>query len=407
MKLSAYWTISHWVDAYSNGAQPAELLSEWLQLQREDDPAWIEIITADQLAEELSKLDALKAKANTTEELPLYGIPIAVKDNIDALGFKTTAACPKYSYSPSEDAFSVKLLRDAGAIIVGKSNLDQFATGLVGTRSPYGEVPNSFDPKYISGGSSSGSASLVARGLVPVALGTDTAGSGRVPAGFNNIIGLKGTRGAISTQGVVPACRTLDCVSVFALTLSDASLVFKILRKFNVNDPWCRSAPLGMTYNPIKKLGIPRNLPWFGDARHEQAWHTFLSDLSELDVELVKVDFTPFWSLASLLYEGPWVAERYVALNGFCDSHACDMNPVVRQIIEKSKQFSAASAFQAEYERKQLQLEIGRLIEGLDGLLVPTTPFFPTIHDVSTDPITTNTRLGTYTNFVNLSDMCA
>lgn len=407
MKFDFYWTLSDWSQAYASGQDPKNLLLDWLFYQNKDDPAWIELITEEQLVDQIAYLEKLKLTNNFIIDLPLYGIPVAVKDNIDVIGFKTTAACPEFSYSPNRDAGAVELLRSAGAIIVGKTNLDQFATGLVGTRSPYGEVPNSFNPEFISGGSSSGSASLVSRGIVPIALGTDTAGSGRVPAGLNNIIGLKATCGAVSTRGVVPACRTLDCVSIFALTLADASKVFNILNCVDENDPWSRSAPQVTKSTSIKRLGIPSDPPWFNDSLHEEAWKEALFEWKKLDIELFEIDFTLLWELAALLYDGPWVAERYATVADFVKNNAYKMNPVVRGIIEKANDYSALSVFQAEYKRKNLVNNINSLLKGVDALLVPTTPFFPSREDVSIEPILVNSRLGTYTNFVNLSDKCA
>lgn len=409
------WTLADWREAYQHQKTPAELLPRLLDQLAEDDPAWISRMTHDQLDAALSDLaHRLERAGGDRKRLPLYGIPCAVKDNIDVAGFPTTAACPDFAYTPEKDAAAVSRLRAAGAIIIGKTNLDQFATGLVGTRSPYGEVPNSFNPDFVSGGSSSGSASVVARGLVPFSLGTDTAGSGRVPAGLNNIVGLKPTKGAISIEGVVPACRSLDCVSVFALTIGDAGEVFELIRGEEPADPYSRSAPPAFASTPalrrpgpIRRLAIPANPDWFDDARNAAAWDTLLRRWSALDVTLVPMDFTLLFELAALLYEGPWVAERHAAIESFMAEHADGMNPVVRGIIEKAKHFSATDTFNAIYRREALLKAIDHLLSDVDGLLVPTAPITPTRAQVATDPVGVNSLLGTYTNFVNLADMSA
>ncbi|MCR6651833.1 MAG: allophanate hydrolase [Cellvibrionaceae bacterium] len=355
-----------------------------------------------------AELDQQLAAIEKHFDLPLYGVPFAVKDNIDVAGIPTTAACPAFGYVPSTDAASVARLRAAGAIVMGKTNLDQFATGLVGTRSPFGTVSNAFNDRYISGGSSSGSASVVARGLVPFSLGTDTAGSGRVPAGFNNIVGLKPTKGRISTRGVVPACRSLDCVSVFALTLADADTVADLLSGFDADDAYSRTAPVAVRHFPAKpRLGIPLAPEWFGDTASAKAWEEILDAVQKLGAEVVPVDFTPMFELARLLYGGPWVAERYAAVGDFMSAHAEDMNPVVRGIIEQATRFSATDAFRAEYRRAELVRTIQTRMATVDALLVPTAPRLPTIEQVEADPVAVNSQLGTYTNFVNLADCAA
>src|SRR5690606_37854998 len=238
------WTLGEWQQAYRTGNLQPEALDELLATLAADDPAWISLVTPAQLQSQLEQLaERLAGLGGEIDRLPLYGVPFAIKDNIDIAGWKTSAACPEFAYPAQQDAQVVARLRAAGAIVIGKTNLDQFATGLVGTRSPFGAVPNSFDPAYVSGGSSSGSANVVARGLVPFSLGTDTAGSGRVPAGFNNIVGLKPTKGWLSTRGVVPACRTLDCVSIFALTVGDADTVAMLAGGYDAHDPYSRPAP--------------------------------------------------------------------------------------------------------------------------------------------------------------------
>src|SRR5690606_18197914 len=323
-------------------------------------------------------------------------------------GIPTTAACPAFSYVADADATSVARLRAAGAIVLAKTNLDQFATGLVGTRSPYGPVPNSFNPDYVSGGSSSGSAVAVASGLFPFSLGTDTAGSGRVPAGFNNIVGLKPTKGRFSTLGVVPACRSLDCVSIFALSVSDAEAVAVVTEGFDAEDPYSRIQPAAAQYFSTRpRLGIPASLPWLDDAGYEAAWHSSLQQMQDLGAELVPIDFTPMKNLALLLYGGPWVAERHAAVAEFMSQHAEKMNPVVRGIIEQARNFSATDAYRAEYRRAALARDIQTLLASVDALLVPTAPRLPSIAQVEADPVAVNSQLGTWTNFVNLADCSA
>src|SRR5690606_553075 len=283
------WTIDEWLNAYRQQQHsPRTVLHELRDLLRRDDPAWIYILSAAELD---AQLDQLELAANDALGLPLYGVPFVVKDNIDVMGIPTTAACPAFTYTPTRDATCVAKLRAAGAIVLAKTNLDQFATGLVGTRSPYGAVPNSFNSDYISGGSSSGSAVAVARGFVPFSLGTDTAGSGRVPAGFNNIVGLKPTKGRFSTTGVVPACRSIDCVSVFALTVQDADTVAHVLEGFDSEDSYSRTCAFPANYFSSKpRLGIPVDPEWFGDHAAERAWKKTLAHFTALGAELVPLD---------------------------------------------------------------------------------------------------------------------
>lgn len=410
------WTLQDWRAAYGQGQSPEALLGELVASFDSNDPAWISLIDQAGLDKALADLDALHKEAGgNLAALPLYGVPFAVKDNIDAVGFDTTAACLAYAYAPNSDAATVARLKAAGAVLIGKTNLDQFATGLVGTRSPYGAVPNTFKPEVISGGSSSGSASVVARGLVPFALGTDTAGSGRVPAGLNNLVGLKPTKGLFSIEGVVPACKSLDCVSIFALTVADTGALQHVMDGFQPSDAFSRTAPASLPTEgpairrggPIKRLAIPDHPQWFGDQQAEAAWNTAISNWRQQDVELVPVDFTPMLELAALLYEGPWVAERHAAVEDFLAGHRDDMNPVVRGIIEKATGFSATDTFKAQYRKEALLRTIDERLQDIDALLVPTAPTAPTIEAVNADPVTLNSQLGTYTNFVNLADLCA
>ncbi|KAF4987100.1 hypothetical protein FGRMN_10544 [Fusarium graminum] len=378
--------------------------------------AWISLASYEQLESQWANLQALDLDP---QELPLYGVPFAAKDNIDAEGFITTAGCPTFNSTPASlDAAVVARLKAAGAILIGKTNLDQFATGLVGTRSPYGAVPNSFDPNRVSGGSSSGSAVVVARGAVPFSLGTDTAGSGRVPAGLNNIVGLKPTRGALSTYGVLPACKTLDCVSIFSLTVADAETVLSVAEGYDIQDPYSRARPEpdslpadgfgGSASLDKPSLAICASPNWFGRSDHHTAYEKALVKAESLGWSLVPVNFDHLFQLARLLYDGPWVAERYEAIRGFIDGASPeDMDPVVRSIIIRGQSLSAAEVFEGEYLRQDLTRRIERAFAQFDGLLVPTSPTFPTLDQLSKRPVEENSNLGTYTNFVNFLDWSA
>jgi allophanate hydrolase len=359
-------------------------------------------------AEALAEAHALVAAGPAGR--PLYGIPFAVKDNIDAAGLPTTAACPAFSYRPQHDATAVARLRAAGAIVIGKTNLDQFATGLVGVRSPYGVPRNPFDVARIPGGSSSGSAVAVAAGLVPFALGTDTAGSGRVPAGINNIVGLKPSVGLVSAYGVVPACRTLDCVSVFALTVDDSWTVLEAIAGFDTKDAYSRNRPLGAigALPPALQLGvpIPEQRLFFGDKVFAAAYDAALERLVRLGAELIEVDIEPLYETARLLYDGPWVAERYLATRDLLASAPDAMHPVTREIIVAGARVSATDTFAALYKLEGLRRVVEILLRPVDALVLPTAPTVYTVKQVLADPIQLNSRLGTYTNFVNLLDLC-
>ncbi|MGE0650548.1 MAG: allophanate hydrolase [Alphaproteobacteria bacterium] len=342
---------------------------------------------------------------------PLWGIPFAIKDNIDAAGAPTTAACPAYAYTAHQDAFAVATLRAAGAILIGKTNLDQFATGLVGLRTPYPAPRNAVAAALVPGGSSSGSAVAVSRGIVSFALGTDTAGSGRVPAALNGIVGLKPTLGVISSSGVVPACRTLDTVSIFALTVADAYGVLRVAAVFDHGDAYARST----TYPPLPspaptfRIGVPdaATRRFFGDSIQAACFERALEDIVALGGEVVEIDFTPFFDVAALLYDGPWIAERYAVTEALLSGGADAIHPVTRQVIEAAKRFSAADAFRGQYRLQELRRATLPLIESVDALCVPTIPAFRTIAELEADPVGLNSQLGTYTNFVNLLDLCA
>ena len=341
---------------------------------------------------------------------PLWGIPFAIKDNIDCAELPTTAACPAFAYTPEQSAEAVRRLMAAGAIPIGKTNLDQFATGLVGVRTPHPVPFNAFDRTLVPGGSSSGSAVAVATGLVSFALGTDTAGSGRVPAGLNNIVGLKPTLGAVPVRGVLPACQTLDCVSVFALTTSDAWTVLAAMAGYDAADPWSRRISLGQPGPATpRRLGIPDRASriFLGDREAETAFEAALMLLERSGHEFVEVDLTPFFAVARLLYEGPWVAERYQAIRGFIESSPGALHPTILAIIRAARDRSAADAFAGLYRLAALRRATEPVWSGIDALVVPTFPRPVTVAETVADPIGPNAGLGTYTNFVNLLDLCA
>ena len=356
----------------------------------------------------LAEAESLSAKDPAT--LPLLGVPVAVKDNIDALGFPTTAACPAFSYSPTHDSTAVAKLRAAGAIIIGKTNLDQFATGLVGVRSPYGIPINPMRADLIPGGSSSGSAVAVSAGLVPLALGTDTAGSGRVPAMLNNIVGLKPSLGLISNAGLVPACRTLDCISVFSLTVDDAMTALSAMAGSDGADPFSRDRPLGAVtpFPPQLRLGVPRNgqLIFFGDRASESAYGEALKRWASLGATLVEFDLEPFYETARLLYEGPWVAERYLVIRNLLASSPDSIHPVTREITAAGARLTAADTFAALYRLQALRRITEHTFGNIDALVLPTAPTAYSTAQVLANPVELNSRLGTYTNFVNLLDLC-
>jgi len=350
--------------------------------------------------------------------MPLYGIPFAIKDNIDLAQVPTTAACPAYAYTPEQSAFVVARLLEAGAIAIGKTNLDQFATGLVGTRSPYGACRNSFDPDFISGGSSSGSAVAVALGLVSFALGTDTAGSGRVPAAFNNLIGLKPTCGRLSPRGMVPACRTLDSVSLLTLTAEDAALVCRVAQAFDALEPYSRRAGQpprlaggggggGAAAAGSLRFGVPRpdQLQFFGNDEYARLFDAAVAQMQKLGGKCVPIDFAPFLETAQLLYQGPWVAERYVVAESLLRRDPQAILPVTRQIIEGGGKPSAADAFRAQYRLQELRRITEQAWQQIDVLLTPTAGTTYRIAEEQADPVRLNTQLGTYTNFMNLLDL--
>ncbi|QRG06166.1 allophanate hydrolase [Xanthobacter dioxanivorans] len=401
-------TVASLLQAHRSGSQsPADTVrAVYARIAVHDDPAMFITLRAE--ADVLAEAQALAAVGDTG--LPLYGIPVAVKDNIDVAGVPTTCACPAFAYVPERDATAVARLKAAGALIIGKTNLDQFATGLVGVRSPYGIPRNAFNPTLVPGGSSSGSATAVAAGIVPVSLGTDTAGSGRVPAMLNNIVGLKPSLGLVPNTGLVPACRTLDCISVFALTVDDAMAVLKVIAGPDAEDPFSRALPLGpLTQAPAAPvLGVlkPAQREFFGDTDAAAAYREALARFSTLGAVLKEIDFAPFAETARLLYEGPWVAERWIVAEKLLTTDPEAMHPVTRAITEPGGKASAADAFRAMYKLRALRARVEPVFAEIDALLLPTAPTAYTVDEVLADPIRLNSRNGTYTNFVNLMDLC-
>jgi allophanate hydrolase len=394
--------------AHASGKKVRETIGEtYAGIKRHDDPALF--ISLRPIADALAIAQSLDAASDV--DMPLRGIPFVVKDNIDVAGLPTTAGCPAFAYQPEHSAFVVARLERAGAIVIGKTNLDQFATGLVGVRSPYGIPRNSLRADLIPGGSSSGSATAVGAGLVPFSLGTDTAGSGRVPAALNGIVGLKPTLGSLSATGVVPACRTLDTISIFALNVADAFAVYRIALGYDGNDfgsrafalPWLSGFPRGL------RLGAPRRgqRSFFGDAEAEAAFDRDLSSIEKLGASIVEFDMEPFAAIARLLYEGPWVAERYAATKPLIERNPESLHPVTRAIIESAKTFDAVAAFEAGYKLAELKRQALVTLAGFDAMIVPTLPRPYTIAEVEADPFRLNANLGTYTNFVNLLDLSA
>jgi allophanate hydrolase len=376
------------------------------RMARSDDPAiFITAVDRDGL---LKQVDALLALAPEANSLPLWGIPFAVKDNIDVAGMPTTAACPAFAYTPSEDAFVVARLRAAGAIVTGKTNLDQFATGLNGTRSPYGAPHCVFDSDYISGGSSSGSGVVVAGGLACFALGTDTAGSGRVPAALNNIVGIKPTPGRVSTSGLVPACRSLDVITIFAGCVADGVAIRHIAEGYDPKDTFSVVQPLtDASSHPRVGVLKPEDREFFGDHAAAALYEAAVGRLVGLGASVVPFDYAPFLETARLLYDGPWVAERLAGLKDFVITNSGDFDPSVRAIVEGANRFNAVDAFEGLYRLNALKRKAARIWADVDMLLLPTTPTTYTIAAMRADPIRLNSHLGQYTNFANLMGLAA
>jgi allophanate hydrolase len=388
---------------YAAGDTPSQVIEElWHKIAAWNDPAlFIHLPDREEL------LALARAVEAMPRELPLWGIPFVAKDNIDVAGWPTTAACPEFAYLPGGDAEVVWLLREAGAIPIAKANLDQFATGLVGTRSPYGVPRNAIDAEFLPGGSSSGSASSVAAGLCAFALGTDTAGSGRVPAAFQELIGWKPTRGLLSTRGVVPACRSLDCVSVFANTAEDALTIAGVVGRYDAADVFSHEVKAAGHVGEAFRFGVPRGLDFNGDPDTPGLYAAAVGQMESIGGIAVEVDLTPFAGAAKLLYEGPWVAERWAAVGDFVEKQPDAVFPVTREILEGSKGWDAATAFKAQYQLREFARQAEAVWKSVDVLLLPTTPCLYTVAENLADPFVTNATLGRYTNFMNLLDLSA
>ncbi len=388
---------------YAGGFTPSKLVDEIYQkIIAWDDPA-IFI----HLPEKAVLLEIAMAVEAMPKELPLWGIPFVVKDNIDVAGWPTTAGCPEYAYVAEIDAEVIRLLRAAGAIPIAKGNLDQFATGLVGTRSPYGVTRNAIAAEFLPGGSSSGSASAVAAELCTFSLGTDTAGSGRVPAAFQELIGWKPTRGLLSNRGLVPACKSLDCISVFTHCAADALMVSQVVSVYDAKDAFARKVkPTGFIGRHFR-FGVPMTLDFAGDPDTPELFAKAVEKMKSLGGTAVEIDFTPFTEAAKLLYEGPWVAERWAAVGDFVKHHPDAIFPLTKKILEDSQGWDAAATFQAQYQLREFAREAEAVWEMMDVLLLPTTPRLYTVAENLADPLITNAVLGRYTNFMNLLDLAA
>ena len=396
-------TFSSLQQRYSSGESPREIIAEIYQkISVWNDPTlFIHLPAESELLEIAAQVETLPS------DLPLWGIPFVIKDNIDVAGWPTTAACPDFSYIPELDAEVVRQLRAAGAIPIGKANLDQFATGLVGTRSPYGVPRNAIAPGWLPGGSSSGSASALAAGLCAFSLGTDTAGSGRVPAAFRELIGCKPTRGLLSIRGVVPACRSLDCVSIFAHNPADAAAVLQVVCMADAADPFSREISQSSAFPETFRFGVPSALDFSGDPDTPGLFAAAIGNLEARGGTAVPIDLTPFTEAARLLYEGPWVAERWAAVGDFVQAQPESVFPVTRQILEASQKWDAATTFKSQYRLRELARQCEPVWQNIDVLLLPTTPRLYAVEETLADPIATNSVLGRYTNFMNLLDLAA
>lgn len=395
---------------YRNGELTPGRLVEilWQRLeQTSEQNIWITCLGREQMLEYARALEVC-----SPDQLPLYGIPFAIKDNIDLAGLPTTAACPNYAYDPEQSAYVVQLLLAAGALPVGKTNMDQFATGLVGTRSPYGVCKNSFNQQYIAGGSSSGSAVAVARGLVSFSLGTDTAGSGRVPAAFNNLVGIKPTRGVLSTSGVVPACRSLDCVSIFALNARDAERVWQVTFVYDDTDAYARrneQHPVRSDFTQQFHFGVPlpEQLQFFGDTAAEMLFASSVKQLQDMGGQPIEVDIQVLLDVAALLYAGPWLAERYGVARDLLSLDPDTVWPVTRSILASGAGLSMVDAWDVFHPLQELKRDAEKVWQQIDVLLTPTTGTIYRVDEIEADPVGLNNRLGHYTNFMNLLDLSA
>lgn len=400
-------TLSALRRAYEEGLSPTRIVEQvYSRIEEVADPGiFLCLFAKETLVAEAEVLGAYDASK------PLWGVPFVVKDNIDVAGNPTTAACPAFAYVPEETAFVVQRLQEAGALLIGKTNLDQFATGLVGVRTPYGAPKNALDPEIVPGGSSGGSGVAVAHGIACFSLGTDTAGSGRVPAALNNIVGLKPTLGALSATGLVPACRSLDTISVFALTVADAYAAYSVAAVYDPEDSYARPiATPGLVAPPSRlKIGIPSkdSIRFEGDAQQQASFADTVARLKQSGADIVELDFTPLYDIAQMLYFGPWVAERYVATERLMTTQPDALFPVTRKIIGSAEGKTAAETFKGFYALKDLANGIAPEIAQCDALCVPSIPTFATVEDLDADPMGPNNMLGTYTNFVNLMNFCA
>lgn len=391
-------------NGYAQGRTPEEIVRECYRRinERGEDGVWIYLPPLEELLE-------LARTCAHDPSLPLYGVPFAIKDNIDVAGWPTTAACPEFLYVPTVDSHVVARLKAAGAIPIGKTNMDQFATGLVGTRSPYGIPRSVFSDDHLSGGSSSGSGVAVAAGLVSFSLGTDTAGSGRVPAAFNGIVGVKPSCGLLSTSGLLPACRTLDCITIFSSTVKESRALLKFASGYDQTDPFSKSITPQSFRSSTPVIGVLSlsQREFFGDEESAAAYEQAIAHAKSMGCEIVEFDYAPFQEMATQLYAGPWVAERLAAIEPFIKDHADAVHSIVRKIIEGGQQFTAADAYRGVYEKARLRRICDKTWEHLDAILLPTVPTHYTVKQVLADPVRLNSRLGTYTNFVNLLDLCA
>ncbi|MDP3814808.1 allophanate hydrolase [Pseudomonas sp.] len=406
LRLSALKT------AYGDGRLTPRQLIPALREQAEalnpEFKLFIHLLSLEELEPYLAALDG-----QPPETLPLFGVPFAIKDNIDLAGVPTTAACPAFAYVPERSASLVEQLLALGAVPLGKTNLDQFATGLNGTRSPYGECRNSLHPDYPAGGSSSGSSLAVALGLASFALGTDTAGSGRVPAALNNLVGLKATKGLLSTAGVVPACRSLDCVTYFTATAREASQLLALTAKLDARDPYSRSNPLwndGSAFGQPRagfRFGVPQQLEFLGCTQSPALFAATIEQLKALGGEAVEIDFAPFLEAARLLYEGPWVAERYSVAGALIEQQPDAVLPVIKAVLDKAPGISGVDTFRAQYRLQALKAECDRILADLDCVLTPAYPRPVSLAELHAEPLKRNAELGYYSNFMNMLDYAA
>ena len=397
--------------AYATGSVTPESVIGWVydRIEAYDDPAvWTALVPRE------DALGRARDLPDAVAGFSLYGVPFAVKDNIDVAGMPTTAACPDFAYVAEASAPLVDALTAAGAILIGKNNMDQFATGLSGMRSPYGTPRNPAAPHLVPGGSSSGSAAAVSAGLVSFSIGTDTAGSGRVPAALQSIVGLKPSRGLVSTSGLIPACRSLDCPSVFALTVPDAAHVLSLIAGRDESDPWSRELPIPpasvATGEPSAlRIGVPSEeaLQWPAGSSYRASWGTVLEQLSAAGAEVVEIDFAPFVDTGRLLYSGPWIAERWVGLAPFITAHPDAVHPVTRAVLAPGADITGAAVFAGLTAREALRSAAEREFARVDVMLTPTSPIAFTLEQMTASPIERNAELGRYTTFANLLDLAS